>query len=237
MKKTMIALISGIMLTLTAGMAYAGGIGKEYVPSDAQVGPGIGIEVENDLGEVVENPVKFVGHVKELFADNSQILFEANIHTTDENGKPVSTTQEIILNVTEETLILDAVTGMPVKMEDINMASAVYAWTSQAMTLSLPGQTAAHVILVNIPADYAVPQYVVINEIERDSNGNITFVDQDGARYNAGENTSINPYLTRNIVTLQDLEKGSKCLVTVGKAVGKSYPATYTAENIVLFAR
>ena len=235
MKKRMIALISGIMLTMTAGMAFASSIGKEYIPVE-KVGPGMSIEVETSFGETVENPVKHIGHVKDIYSDSSQILFDSNINTTDEHSTPVNVKQEIILNISEETLIIDAVTGMPVRMEDINKEAAVYAWTSQAMALTLPGQTAAHVLVVNIPADFVVPQYVVINEIETDNNGNIIITDQDGIRYSAGENTVISPYLTRNIVSLQDLEKGRRCLVWVGNAASSSEPATYTAEKIMLFA-
>ncbi len=235
MKKRMIALISGIMLTITAGMAYASGIGKEYIPIE-KVGPGKNIEAENSLGELVENPVKHIGHIKDIYNEHSKILFESDINTIDENGNPVSVKQDIILNLSEDTLILDAVTGLPVKFDDINKNAAVYAWTSQAMLLSLPGQTAAHVIIVNIPSDFAAPQYVVINECETDENGNVIFTDQDGNKYSAGENTSIIPYLTRNMVSIHDLEKGRKCLVWIDDAASASEPAAFTAEKITLFA-
>ena len=57
-------------------------------------------------------------------------------------------------------MILDAVNGYPVLLDDLEDGSTVYAYVGPAMTMSLPPQATAHLILANIPEDFGVPQYV-----------------------------------------------------------------------------
>ena len=57
---------------------------------------------------------------------------------------------------------LDAVTGNTLNLETLEDGDAVYAWVGPAMALSLPPQSTASLIVGNIPADYAVPQYYEI---------------------------------------------------------------------------
>ena len=61
-------------------------------------------------------------------------------------------------------MILDAVSGEPVDAKSIKDGSTVYAWlgAQTAMTMSLPPQVTPELLLVNVPADYKVPQYDVI---------------------------------------------------------------------------
>ena len=75
-------------------------------------------------------------------------------------GEP---TEDYIL-WTEGVAILDAVSGEPVDAKSIKDGSTVYAWlgAQTAMTMSLPPQVTPELLLVNVPADYKVPQYDVI---------------------------------------------------------------------------
>ena len=75
-------------------------------------------------------------------------------------GEP---TEDYIL-WTEGVMILDAVSGEPVDAKSIKDGSTVYAWlgAQTAMTMSLPPQVTPELLLVNVPADYKVPQYDVI---------------------------------------------------------------------------
>lgn len=61
-------------------------------------------------------------------------------------------------------MILDAVSGDPVDADAIKTGETVYAWLGarNVTTMSLPPQTTPDLLLVNVPADYKVPQYDVI---------------------------------------------------------------------------
>ena len=131
-------------------------------------------------------------------------------------GEP---TEDYIL-WTEGVAILDAVSGEPVDAKSIKDGSTVYAWlgAQTAMTMSLPPQVTPELLLVNVPADYKVPQYdvivratVIMAGIPHYSGMDITL--SDGTAYQVGEDAQITPYLTRNRVTYQDLLPGTRVLM------------------------
>ena len=132
-----------------------------------------------------------------------------------DNQSGMSSSGEIILNVSSDaTYILDAVTGLPIKAEDIKDGETIYAYIGPAMTMSLPPMTNAEVIFANIPADAKVPDFVEVKSMITDaatSKSVLTAV--DGTEYTLAPDCNIFPYLTRNIVTLDDLTQGRKCVV------------------------
>ena len=132
-----------------------------------------------------------------------------------DNQSGVSNSGEIILNVSdEETYILDAVSGLPIKLEDIKDGDTIYAYIGPAMTMSLPPMTNADVIFANIPADAKVPDYVEVKSMITDaSTSKSVLTALDGTEYTLADDCNIFPYLTRNIVTLDDLTQGRKCVV------------------------
>ena len=134
-------------------------------------------------------------------------------------GEP---TEDYIL-WTEGVMILDAVSGEPVDAKSIKDGSTVYAWlgAQTAVTMSLPPQVTPELLLVNVPADYKVPQYDVIVR----SDGLIVVWEfpitgaawpspfPTARRIRCGRMPQIKPYLTRNRVTYQDLLPGTRVLV------------------------
>lgn len=131
-----------------------------------------------------------------------------------DNQSDVSSSGEIILNLSDQAYILDAVTGLPVAFDEIKDGDTIYAYIGPAMTMSLPPMTNAQLILTNIPADFKVPDYVEVKSVVTDaatSESVLTTV--DGDTFTLSKDCSIFPYLTRNIVTLDDLTQGRTCLV------------------------
>ena len=132
-----------------------------------------------------------------------------------DNQSDMSISGEIILNVSEEyTNILDAVTGLPLKEEDIKDGDTIYVYIGPAMTMSLPPMTNAAVIFANIPADAKVPDYIEVQSLVTDAaTSKSVLTAADGTEYTVESDCNIFPYLTRNIVTLDDLTQGRKCVV------------------------
>lgn len=117
-------------------------------------------------------------------------------------------------------MILDAVSGESVDAKSIKGGSTVYAWlgAQTAMTMSLPPQVTPELLLVNIPADFKVPQYDIIvraNYIMKGIPGysGMAITLSDGTAYQVWEDAQITPYLTRNRVTYQDLLPGTRVLM------------------------
>lgn len=138
--------------------------------------------------------------------------------------------EEIVVHVQEGTPYVDSVTGESMDLDEIKDGDLLHIWVNPAMTMSLPPQTTALVILGKIPADKAVPQYVEINapavfpapggEGER----RILYA---GGELAVSDATEVKPYRTRNIVTLEDLIPGTTLLAWTG-ADGK-------AEQVLVF--
>ena len=124
-------------------------------------------EAEGSAQEMAAAPqtVKFYGTVtRPEGSEGDQLLMNAAI-------EGVEGQQEVILNISEETLILDAVEGLPIKLEDIKDGDMVYSYMSPAMTASLPPQSFAYMILANIPADYRVPALEEVKELTVNEDG------------------------------------------------------------------
>ena len=82
------------------------------------------------------------------------------------------------------------------------------------MTMSLPPMTNADVIFANIPADAKVPDYIEVQSLVTDAaTSKSVLTAADGTEYTVESDCNIFPYLTRNIVTLDDLTQGRKCVV------------------------
>ncbi len=125
-----------------------------------------------------------------------------------------SADQEIILNLSSESKILNSVSGDPAAVDQIQEGEFVYADISPVMTLSLPPMTNAITVLCKVPADYQVPEYITVASMSINSDGQTGILTSDtGKQYRITEQSNLFPYLTRNIVTVHNLSKGRNCLV------------------------
>ena len=127
-------------------------------------------------------------------------------------------TEEMIVNLTEETKILDAMDGYPVTVDNINVGEAVRVYTGMTMTMSLPPITNGVVVLCNLPADAGFPIYTDVQEMVSNGNGSYTLTTIDGTVVTVNENTTLLPYLTRNIVRAEDLVPGTTILLWTNAA-------------------
>lgn len=143
---------------------------------------------------------------------------------------------EIVLNISEETRILDAVNGFPVSVDNLKDGESVYAYISQAMTLSLPPQSYASMIICRIPADFAAPAYEKVDTLTQNADGTMLLTTMRQNQYTIDAATSFLPFLTRNIATVQDLTKGRTCLVWRTPTTAGQTGNTNTASKIVVFA-
>lgn len=177
---------------------------------------------ESPTTEVVETVDGTIESMEESVPDTMQpiriygvikILEDGKISIDNQSGQSYS--GEIVLNISDEqTRILDAVSGDPYSLENLKDGDTVYVYIGQAMTMSIPPMTNAELILCNIPADFKVPDYVEVKSVVTDATTSKSMLTAaDGTQFEIGADCSILPYLTRNIVTLDDLTQGRTCMV------------------------
>lgn len=151
---------------------------------------------------------------------------EGEIRIDNQSG--MSYAGEIVLNIDPEySLVLDAENGYPADVSGIQPGEFIYAYIGSAMTLSLPPMTTAEMVICQIPEDFRAPDYVKVKSMQKADGGwNLTAM--DGTAYYVPEDCQIIPYLTRNMVRLEDITENSSCLIWTGETDG--------VEKIVLFA-
>lgn len=129
---------------------------------------------------------------------------------------------EVVVHLPEGVPCVDAVSGLPMDMSRVKDGDTLYAWVGNAMTMSLPPQTSARIVVGNVPADYRMPEFYEITGLDR------TVMP---AIYPVPERTEVNlpvaggetlkipvsaqfiPWRTKCIVTVDDLVPGREILV------------------------
>lgn len=149
---------------------------------------------------------------------------------TIDNRSECGVRGEIVLLVDpENTRLLDGENGYPEELSELEVDDPVFAYIGQTMTLSIPAQVNAELIFCDIPDDLRVPEYVRVTQMEQQSDGSYLMTVEGQMQYLVPENCEILPYLTRNLVTLADVQSDSTCLVWCDEKL--------TAKKIVLFAQ
>ena len=130
---------------------------------------------------------------------------------------------------TSGTYILDGENGYPLEAEELQAGETVYVYIGPAMTMSLPPQTTGEVIIGKIPADQKAPEYITAVSMTANADESWTLVSAAGKEYAVSADCRIMPYLTRQIVSLEDVEQGSNLLVWSDDQ--------NQAQKLVLFAK
>lgn len=228
MKKRMMILSLSLALCMTAFAGCGKGNKEEPAPEEevqvqepeepSQEVTDTGMNENEDPGnqEVSDAPLRIWGEVTS--ASEGEIIVD--------NQSDASSMGEIVLIIdSEQSLVLDAKEGYPVEAAEIEQGK-FEAYLGPAMTMSLPPQTVPYVVIVNIEDEANVPQYAVVEEITKEEDA-VVLTATDGRSYRLPSDVEVLPYLTRNIVTLDDIAEGSRCLIWLS--------GDETAEKVVLF--
>lgn len=190
-----------------------------------------------DNTAATETTTTAVPQVKESFRTGSMAtVSKINLDGETVSSILVKTTdeQEIQLNLSADTLIVNNETGAAAALSDIKEGDKIYAYYSKAMTRSLPPQSACELILVgvgeNTPASLHEVGTVTTNE-----EGMTEVLTADGSMIiRMDDKTTYAPYKTKNIVTKADLTEGTRFLAWYD-IVAMSYPGqAYTQKVVIL---
>ena len=124
---------------------------------------------------------------------------------------------DVIVHLPESVPYIDGTTGTPLELANLKDGDVLQIWVAPAMTMSLPPQMTAEAVIGNVPAENA-PKYTKITApaILPAPNGTERRIPAAGGELTVLESAEVSPYLTRNIVTIEDLVPGSKILVWSG---------------------
>lgn len=137
------------------------------------------------------------------------------------------------LNIGEETIIIDSETKTAVGIADLQEGDKLLCEFGDAMTKSIPPQVGAEVIALNADKGGNV-KLIDVDKVEKDEDGNLIVTDEDkDLELTILKTATVKPYMTRNIVKLDDIAEGMKLLAWY-ETETLSLPAQATTENVVL---
>lgn len=157
------------------------------------------------------------------------VISNENGSITINNQSEYSSQGDMILHIGEDTRVLEGENGFPTPVEDIKTGDTIYAYIGPVMTMSLPPQTSADMIICNVPAGMKAPEQVKVKTMEWQENEDWVLTSTDDVVYNIPKDCPIIPFLTRNMVTLQDVTENRTLLLW---SDGEN-----TAQKMVLFAQ
>ncbi len=206
-----IALISTVLLTNS--FAYA---------SD-----NISLTMENPVvvAEKMPTALSYSGVVREILTEDTKL--SAFIITED------GLNSDRRFNISEKTVVIDNESAVAQSITSIKKGDKISVYASPISTFSLPPQSMAYVILANIQKK-APAKLIKVQEIANSENGSLKITDTDN-QYVVGvtKDTVLLPYRTRQIVTMDSIEKGDYILVW-SEIMTMSIPAQITADRVVL---
>lgn len=149
-----------------------------------------------------------------------------------ENSNEGSVYSKIVLHVSDDTIIVDAVTGAAKTYADLKEGENLQAWVSPAMTRSIPPQTNAYIILCNIPADYIPPRYAQVQGVNEREDGGLDVLTSDSVILHLNKDTELLGYKTKEVPALESIQPGMMLLSWYSK-VALSMPAQTTPSKVV----
>lgn len=130
--------------------------------------------------------------------------------------------EQTIVNLYDETAIIDSATGDPLTREDIEEGAFVHVYTGIAMTMSLPPQANALAVICNIPEDFTAPIYHQVQSVSR-SGETVSLMCGDTVLH-ISDDCDLATYLTRNLIYKDMIQPGAKVIAWYS-FVAESYPA------------
>ena len=184
---------------------------------------------EDDIMLISENPVaeeQFMVEYDKAELYGTANMEEGNLYIATENG-------DVMLNTDANTVFVDGM-GYKTAMEAIENGTSLKVIASNAMTMSIPPQSYAHVVML-ADENGGYPIYAEVKEVLTDDNGNLVFASKDGTYHivYGAEMTQVEPFATRNIVMASDIKEGTRILV-FADIMTMSLPALVPANRIVI---
>ncbi|HIV93428.1 MAG TPA: hypothetical protein H9744_17400 [Candidatus Eisenbergiella stercoravium] len=170
--------------------------------------------------------IRVYGTVTQI--ENGQILLE-----NDEEGAAYP---QILLNLTDDTLILSGEDCSQKTLSDITVGDTLYADISPAMTRSLPPMANTFAVFCEIPEDTAVPTYAQITDISTGDDGYLRITTDHELILIPGEDTIVLSLDGMDTLSVSDLAVGDTILAKY-QIMTMSIPAQTSPEEIRLVAK
>ena len=129
---------------------------------------------------------------------------------------------------------MDTQTAAAADLSALKAGESVYVYHDEAVTMSLPAQTTAYAVLTNLTDKHAPASLLTAEAVQKNDDGSVTVTCEGGSlNLTIAKDASVQPFMTRNIVTVDDIHVGTRFLAWFDVAA-ESYPAQAAADRVVI---
>lgn len=241
-KKAFVAMGLAVCLVAVLGMTACSSTKNEVVTSEPETPAVTSTPEEAEEPIATETPETSEGEetedVEEMPASETYFGTVASIEK-DEEGNVISislTSEEngdYVMNVTDNTVWVDAVEKVKASQEDLAEGETIYVYHSPVSTRSLPPQSEAFAVVLNVPQDIAVGVYHEVEDIV--TNGEIFTIttDNGGLYLNVTSDTQVKDYTTGESAEIGNVDRGDR-IIAWYDAVAMSYPGQANVSDILV---
>ena len=159
--------------------------------------------------------------------------------STEEDGTISRLTMEseahgqYVMNLSPDTVWVDAGNKTAADPSTVKVGDRLYLYHSHVSTRSLPPQSAAFAVVVNVPQDMGAPHYHVVNNVVSQEDGSVKFsVDNGGLILSVSVDAGLSAY-EGDAPALADIQAGDRIMAWYD-IVLTSYPGQSGASHIML---
>lgn len=241
-KKAFVAMGLAVCFVAALGMTACSSTKNEVVTSEPETPAVTSTPEEAEELIATETPETSEGEetedVEEMPASETYFGTVASIEK-DEEGNVISislTSEEngdYVMNVTDNTVWVDAVEKVKASQEDLAEGETIYVYHSPVSTRSLPPQSEAFAVVLNVPQDIAVGVYHEVEDIV--TNGEIFTIttDNGGLYLNVTSDTQVKDYTTGESAEIGNVDRGDR-IIAWYDAVAMSYPGQANVSDILV---
>ena len=241
-KKAFVAMGLAVCLVAALGMTACSSTKNGVVTSEPETPAVTGTPEEAEEPIATETPETSDGEetedVEEMPASETYFGTVESIEK-DEEGNVISislTSEEngdYVMNVTENTVWVDAVEKVKASQEDLAEGDTIYVYHSPVSTRSLPPQSEAFAVVLNVPQDIAVGVYHEVEEVTTTENDTRLLTNNGGLYLIISDETAVKDYETGEIADISAVAEGD-CVIAWYDAVAMSYPGQANVSDILV---
>lgn len=241
-KKAFVAMGLAVCLVAALGMTACSSTKNEVVTSEPETPAVTSTPEEAEEPIATETPETSEGEetedVEEMPASETYFGTVASIEK-DEEGNVISislTSEEngdYVMNVTDNTVWVDAVEKAKASQEDLTKGETIYVYHSPVSTRSLPPQSEAFAVVLNIPQDIAVGVYHEVEEVTTTENDTRLLTNNGGLYLVISDETAVKDYETGEVADISAVAEGDHVIAWYD-AVAMSYPGQANVSDILV---
>lgn len=225
LKRTAAAILGGAILC--SGAAFAANlntVSAEQPVADTAVSTDV---TAQQTPAVMAERNLYYGTIAEITRDEQTGAVTSLLMESESHGA-------YVFHLDESTLLLDSGAGIRAAADKLTVGDGIYVFHSPIATMSIPAQSFAEAIVVNVPQDAGSAMLHTVEAVKENEDGSITVTtDRGGLLLTIAKDAVYGDFNGRQIMGADDLRVGTRIFAWYD-AVAESYPAQAATNHVAV---